>query len=438
MIIQCPACGARAKLPDSKEGAKVRCTECERVYVAREPGARRSGGGGNRNNTALPIGIGAALIAVVMIIIATRGGDDTKGVPDLPEEKPVIARTNVDQTGWDSELVVYTRKLHDLAHQRENFALMTQLSMPHVWARLQVPEGEEIPNQVDVSGYSELVSVEIDEVKGDVLNFLHSEEPANMPGNWKPFDGNVVSQSDVDAIVRMSIEPRDEKYGVGTRNIEWRLVKINGDWKAWYWERWISPEEAKSMRTARKKSYEQTTLSDGSIVIEGEPKPIPYMDETSMEDRAKIDGLIAQLIDLELPAKELTAVKGELELYGKHAIPGLLTKFYHMSQTGFPDMDAAIQAQLVHQSLSDLTGYVTSFKAHDALGATKERRDSGVRQWWGWYNKHFKKFEAVEEGTDGLEDVIEFKSERERREYEKYKRLIEQEEAQKNPHKAGN
>jgi predicted Zn finger-like uncharacterized protein len=436
MIIQCPSCGARAKLPDSQEGAKVRCADCERIYVARDSSSRRSGGRkGSQSNPALPIGIGAGLLIVIMIVLISQGGDDIKDAPKDTGEPPVEVQAAVDQTGWESELVLQTRKLHDMANERENFALINLVSFPHVWARLQVGEDEEIPANPDTTGYEELISTEIDIIKGDVINFLHSEEPGNIVGNWMPFDGEVVAQSDTDAVVRLAIEPRDEKYGVGTRNIEWRLTKVGDKWKAWYWERWISPEEARSMRTARKRSYAQTTLSDGSIVIEGEPKPLPYMDETTMEQRQEIDALIEKLIDLELPAKELTQVKGELELAGKHAIPPLLTKFYHMSQVGFADMDSAIQAQLVHQSLSDITGYVTSFKAHDALGATKERRDSGVRQWWGWYNKHFKKFEGRVEEVDGLEEVIEFKSERERREYEKAKRQIEQEEANKNPHR---
>ncbi|MFT5154301.1 MAG: putative Zn finger-like uncharacterized protein, partial [Planctomycetota bacterium] len=40
MIIQCPACSTQAKLPESKEGAKVRCSDCGRVYVARPLGTR--------------------------------------------------------------------------------------------------------------------------------------------------------------------------------------------------------------------------------------------------------------------------------------------------------------------------------------------------------------------------------------------------------------
>lgn len=434
MIIQCPACGARAKLPESQEGAKVRCAECERIYVAHNSAAR-GGGRSSQSSPAVPIGIGAAVVALIMVLLMMRGGDDGAGVPDVPEvtERPPVEA--VDQEGWKSELVIFARGLHDAAYARDEFQLQNSISFPHVWARRQVAEGEEVPNTIDSAGYADLSSEEIDALRGEVLDFLRSKEPTNLPANWKPFDGWIVSQTDETAIVRLTLEPREAELGDGTRSVEWRMVKDGKRWKAWYWERWISPEEAKANRLKRKKSYEQKTLSDGSVVIEGEPKPIPYMDETSLERRESIDKLIAQLIDPELPAKELTRVRAELELEGKHAIPGLLTKFYHQNEAGFADMEAAIQAQQVHQMLADITGYVTSFKAHDVLGATKERRDSGVRQWYGWYNKKFKKFEARAEETDALDEEIEFKSERERREYEKYKRLIEQEEANKNPNK---
>jgi predicted Zn finger-like uncharacterized protein len=434
MIIQCPACGARAKLPDSKEGAKVRCVECSRVYLALARGTASPGR--SRSNPALPIGIGAGVIALVLVLLMVRGGDDQAAAPKLPDvPEREFGGAPVDQSGWNSVLVVHTRKLHELAASGDQFELQNSISLPHVWARLQLPEGEEVPLSVDAAGYAELDGDAVDAQRSQVLEALLSKEPANLVGTWKPFDGSVISQTDTTAIVRLALEPRSPEFGEGTRNIEWRLVLDGARWKAWYWERWISPEEEKQERVRQKRSYEQLTLSDGSIVIEGEPKPIEYMDETPLEQRQRIDALIVKLIDLELPAKELTRVKAELQLEGKHAIPPLLTLFYHQSQAGFPDMDAAVQAQLVHQMLSDLTGYVTSFKAHDALGATQERRDSGVRQWYGWYNKHFKKFEERVEETDGLEEQIEFKSERERREYEKYKLLIEQEEANKNPNR---
>jgi len=432
MIIQCPACGARAKLPESQEGAKVRCAECSRVYVARDPANK--GRSRQRSSPTLPIVIGAGLLIVVVAVLMSRGGDELQGAPEL-EQEPELHEPSGQVTSdpWESEVVVFARGLHDLAFQRETFDLSNSISFPHVWAkqRLELAEGEELPSELDIAGFAALSGSEVDELRNGVLQALHSEEPANLPGNWSPFDGEIVEQTDTSARLRLTIKPRDEAYGVGTRNIEWRLAQVDGKWKAWSWERWISPEEARSMRTARRRSYEQTTLTDGSVVIEAEPAPIAYMDETPVAQRQEIDALIEKLIDLELPAKELTRVKAELEIHGKHAIPALLTRFYHMNQEGFADMDAAIQAQLVHQSLSDITGYVTSFKAHDVLGSTKERRDSGVRQWYGWYHKHFKKFDAREEGTDGLEEAIEFTSERERRDYERAKKQIEQEEAER-------
>ena len=34
MIIQCPACQTEAELPSDKAGRKVRCSECQEVFVA--------------------------------------------------------------------------------------------------------------------------------------------------------------------------------------------------------------------------------------------------------------------------------------------------------------------------------------------------------------------------------------------------------------------
>ena len=434
MIIECPACGARAKLPDNKEGAKVRCIECERVYVARASG-RAGSSRTSQGNSAVPIGIGAGVVALVAVLLMVKGGKDEVKKPDLPEVEAPREVVVTDSTGWDSKLIKDARKLHDKAFQTEEFALQSSLSWPHVWARMQLDPADPEAT-LNLAGYEGLDADAIDAFRGGVMSTLLSTDASNLVGSWKPFDGNVVSESDTDAVLHLAIEPRGEEGATGTRNIEWKLVKVGGKWKAWSWERWQSPEELKAGRVARKKSYEKKTLSDGSKVIEGEPGPVPYMDETSAEQRKDIDALIAKLIDPNLPAKELTRTRGELELHGKHAIPPLLTKFYEMNQTGFADMDAAIQAQMVHSMLSDLTGYVTTFSAHEALGATDERRDSGVRQWFGWYNRKFKRFEGRVMEPDGMEEIIEFSSDRERREYEKQLRIMAEEEANKNPHKS--
>ena len=427
MIIECPACGARAKLPDSKEGAKVRCAECGRVYVARSAtGGRTRSSGRSQNSAALPIGIGAGVLALILILVAVNSGDSGSVVAEVPEiEEPKAPVIVVDQIGWDSELVKAARKLHDLAYNRDEYRVQTSLAMPQVWARIQSTEEE----PVDPAAYQELSTSEVDALRSDVVQALLSDDPENLVGSWKPFDGEVVSEDDSTAVVHLALEPREAEGDAGTRNIEWHLIKDGTKWKVWSWERWYSEAELKADLIRRKKKVQRTTLSDGSQVIEAEPGPVPYLDETTPETRKRMEELIAQLIDTELPARELSKVRAELELFGREAIPPLLTKFYEMNLEGFDTYEKAVGAQLVHQTLQDITGYVTTFKADEALGATKERRDSGVRQWFGWYNRKFKRFEKREEGADLLDESIELKTDAEKREYEKYKRQIEQEES---------
>ncbi len=425
MIIQCPACGARAKLPDSKEGAKVRCAECERVYVARSGGGSgRSRSGSSQSSSALPIGIGAGVIVLVMILLMMRKGDDQSLVTDLPEvEEAPKESVVVDQMGWDSAAVKFARGLHDAAFARDEYGLQTQLALPLVWARLQSTEEQ----QVDPAGYQQLSTSEVENLRSDVVQAMLADDPLNLVGSWKPFDGQVVEEDDSGVVLHLALEPRDGSSDAGSRNIEWKLIKQGAQWKAWSWERWYSEDEKKNDILRRRKKIKRTVLSDGSQVIEAEPGPIPYLDETTAETRKRIDALIAKLVDIELPGRESNKVKQELVLFGREAIPPLLTKFYEMNLKGFDDMDDAIAAQQVHQMLSQITGYVTSFKAHEALGASKERRDSGVRQWFGWYHRKFKRFDQRAEEVDLLEESIELKTDAEKREYEKYKRQIEQE-----------
>jgi len=77
----------------------------------------------------------------------------------------------------------------------------------------------------------------------------------------------------------------------------------------------------------------------------------------------------------------------------------------------------------LHKILTEITGYVTTFKAHEALGATDERRSSGVKQWFSWYHRRFKRFkcetEAAPEAEEGEELLFEPKTEQERRDYER-------------------
>lgn len=426
MIIECPACGARAQLPDSKAGAKVRCVECERVYLARAAGSRAPV---KSRSSALPVAIGAGVVVLIIALFAlsNRGKraqpvvvEETKA----PEPAPVV-----DATGWDSPLVKFTRKVHDMASARDEVDLQNVLAEDRVWARVK---GAENGEEVDPAGYANLDDTTRLTFVDGVLSSMTADDPENLVGAWVPFDGGVIEETDDAATVRLTLHPRDAATA-GTRHIEWLLVKGPRGWRAWSWERWFSPEELDAARVAQASTRKKRTLSDGSVVLEAETKKVEYMPETTPEERARIEGLIAQMLDFTTRPAPRTQAGDELRAIGKPAIPGLLNKLYELDQAGWDDVDSASRGKLVHNTLQDITGYVTTFNPHEALGGTDERRESGVRQWFYWYDKRFAKFEARPEETDLLEENFQPKTETEKREYEKYKKLQEQEEAERKP-----
>ena len=161
------------------------------------------------------------------------------------------------------------------------------------------------------------------------------------------------------------------------------------------------------------------------MVYEAEVTKVDWPPETTAEERAHYEKLIDTLIDLE--SRQWIPAQDEIKAIGKPVIPGLLNRFADLDAQGWDDLDRAAQGQRLHITLMEVTGYVTTFNPNEALGGTDERRASGVKQWFFWYNRHFKKFEAKAEETDLLEEGWEPKTEAEKREYEKMKRKIEAE-----------
>jgi|GEM_PF-1230331 len=444
MIIQCPACKTQAQLPASKEGAKVRCSECERVYVATPLGSRAPSGGGF-DPTKLVIGVVAA-IAIGVIYRVVSKTPDREYVVEEPEQRTRTA-LEADPTGWDSPYVKLARELFELVAARNEQAVTALIDGENIWRRRNegfggpAPTGkqdwiaeEEAAAQAAAraaAGEPEPEAPPTDDrlwalVAGDeqarflagvVAELLDTE----LVAEWEPFDGWVESEDGFDVVVRLQVSHRVDP-GLENRHVEWRFFKRNGRWKAWYWERWYTPDEVNAYRRKRKGKTVKRTLSDGSIVIEGEVRPIPYDDETSIEDRARIDRLCAQLIDLDaLPPVRTAANRGLVEI-GKPALPPLLTM---LAVVPLETEEDAIQLNLVHLALADITGYVTTFKVHELLGATRERQESGLKQWFGWYDRKYRRFEERQEKgleeVDALLDSFEPRSEKERREFERYR-----------------
>ena len=75
MLIECPSCHARSELPDGKQGARVRCGACSRVFVARD--VRRRGQSRAGPGPGLWIVIGAVVVVGLFLVARSLSGDSS-------------------------------------------------------------------------------------------------------------------------------------------------------------------------------------------------------------------------------------------------------------------------------------------------------------------------------------------------------------------------
>ncbi len=382
MIITCPACKAQAKLPDSKEGAKVRCGECGRVYKALGAG-RGSKGAPKADPTRYFIIGGAALVLLILILIVKNTPDKAPPIEEAP--KVAAQAPEPEKMGMDAPAVIQALKIHDLAFEK-NKPLLRSCLHGQAMLNLQLEEGEKEKNFKLLSP-AEQQSI-LDTAADEILN-------GDLVADWEPSDGWIVPfeewgelQMPTNGIVlRLAVSPRDLNSSETNRHVEWHMIKTGSSYKAFRWLRWWSPEEiAARDKKKRARKYEQKTLSDGSIVVEGVVRPIPYMDETPQELRDEIDGLIVEIMD---PASRPMKLMRRLEEIGKPAIPGLLT---HMANTPLETSEQAEALNLISKTQYMITGYQTTFKVSELVGATREKQESGLKQWFGWYDRRFKRF----------------------------------------------
>ena len=389
MIITCPACKAQAKLPDSKEGAKVRCGECGRVYKALGSGTGAKGPP-KTDPTRYAI-IGGAVVLLLILFVTTKQAKDAPA----PAKETVAATAKpekAEKTGWDAPSVLLARKLHDLAFAQNKPMLRASLH-GQALIDLQLAEGES-PRTFKLLSSTEQQAT-LDTAADDLLS-------GDLVAQWLPYDGWVVPFEDwtdsmpTDGLVlRLAVSPRDVNSAEGNRHVEWHLIKRGSGYKAFRWKRWLSPEEiAAASKKKRARKYEQTTLSDGSIVIEGKVRAIPYMDETPQELRDEIDSIIKEIAD---PDSKPFLLIRRLEEIGKPAIPALLT---YIAVTPLETTDQAVEINLMSKALGRITGHRTTFDVSELLGATRERQESGLKQWFGWYDRRFKRFTVRPEDED--------------------------------------
>ncbi len=85
MLTQCPNCHARAKLPDARAGAKVRCAECSRVFVAR---ANEVAAKARAARLTLVLGGLLGILALVALLVSLQSESQIVSAADTPVNAP--------------------------------------------------------------------------------------------------------------------------------------------------------------------------------------------------------------------------------------------------------------------------------------------------------------------------------------------------------------
>jgi len=388
MLIECPFCHARAQISDSKEGAKVRCGECGRVY-----GARPVGRAAASSTNPTPYIVGGIVVVIGAILFAVINNNKPKPVATTgPETQPTAA---VSTTGWEAPAVQAAALMHTAAEAGNRVSLQARLDGERVW---NSRKAEDEPEWSALEGFERSAKIE-----GYVDEML-DEKNEDAISKWRPFDGHVVRE--VSGTLTVQVECTPVAGGPESRTFEWLLIEDGDRFRAAAWGRYIDPKDVARAEKNRPKGYEKVTLSDGSLVFERQPEPLEYLPGTSPELQAEIEGLYANIIDLSL-TKEMSQAKLRLAEIGKPAVPRLLTGLY---ETPLEDFDDARIVQNMVDVLRKITGqrfgYEPLVLVGSQMGTTEERRQSSIKQWFAWWYRKGSKFEEAEK-HDALGDIVE-------------------------------
>lgn len=418
MLIECPFCHARAKISENQEGAKVRCGNCSKLYVARTLASRRGGGSSSGSNTGLMIGVGVGIVALIVIAFAANSGkggrQDTAAaetdLDPLPPRDPQHALTESEISGWDSEPVRVVRDLHQAAYLRSGAELSPDLHVERIWAEWRA--GLTPEEQAEQPGSFELLTTSArHDFTSQVIDGLTAGEGRELVALWKPYDGEVLEQTADEAHVRVVCSRRDADGDTSTATIDWHLAEVNGRWRAFAWERHITEREATIAAVEARQSVPRDVgsveLSDGSRVYEAEPRVLGHLEDTPEDVRARIDTAAARMIDFDLRPRENNDARDELVALGKPAIPILLTQLH---ENPLASHDDAARATLTVTALREITGVSFGFKpqtiAGSGTGTTEELQRSAIRQWFAWWARRGAAFTERAEGEDALDDLI--------------------------------
>lgn len=399
MLIECTFCKASAQFPDSKEGAKVKCGACGKVYVAREKGAKPS------KTSATPFIIGGGVVLALGLIFFLVNSSKKPAAAPPVVKAPVVEEKPVDRTGWNSELVMVVREAYTAASQANDYKLGGLLDAPRILERWRAT-----PEKASMPAWADMTSTDRANIATEVVReFTKGEGPLAI-ARWELLDGKVESEGDAESLVRVKAKGREAANQSELITLDWKLAKNkDGQWKLFDWALYVSPEAKRATSSLAAKGIEKVKLEDGGFIYQAEPRPLAHLDDTPPEMRTRIDSAVARFLDFSTRPRERTTARDELIAIGKPAIPILLTVFYETKIVGegAAANDALDKATNVHLLLREITGYDKAVFTPMGTGPESEKmRDMAVRAWFAWYLRKGERFEEKAQGVDLLDAMI--------------------------------
>ncbi|MEM7204389.1 MAG: hypothetical protein AAF628_29285 [Planctomycetota bacterium] len=170
------------------------------------------------------------------------------------------------------------------------------------------------------------------------------------------------------------------------------------------------PEIQRPARVKREIDGETITVAEAELV------PLEHLEETPSAQRAKIDRLIGEIVQLDQPAGLNKAIDALRDI-GRPAIPRLLNQLYEFHAKGMVTEDHRIAARRVIQALLIMTGRRFGFNVADRTNATvdgnREQRESALKQWYAWWYRYHDR--DYTEAIDKAEGEALFQTEDEQR-----------------------
>ncbi len=394
MLIECTFCHATAQFPDSKEGSKVKCGECGKVYVAREKGSKPS------KVSATPFVIGGAVVVGILVVFFIVNSSKKPAAEPTVKAAPPPAEAPIDRTGWNSELVKVVRDLYEAAAQGNDYKISNLLDVPRIVERLR-----ETPERADLPAWSEMTTGDRDAIAQEMVKLFTKGEGEFAIARWMPFEGVVELEGDEESVVRIKVRGREEANMAETISLDWRLAKAkDGKWKPFAWERYLSAAEKRGTSGLKAKGVERVKLEDGGFIYQAEARPLPHLDDTPPELRTRIDSAVARFLDFNARPRERTTAREELITIGKPALPILLTQMYEIK---IVDDETLAKVANVHSVLRDITGYQNAAFSVTSFSPDSDKlREMAVKAWFAWYLRKGEKFEERTEATDALDALI--------------------------------